>query len=55
MRTVDGVKLVGVEPVRGPEHGEEKHDEWLKLEGLEIFCDKPTAVAERNLSSSHDR
>ncbi len=34
VRSVDSVKLVGVKPVRGPEHGEEKDDEGLESDGL---------------------
>ncbi len=32
--SVDGILLVGVEPVGRPEHGEEKNDIGLKLQGL---------------------
>lgn len=32
--SIDGVELVGVEPVRGPEHGEEKDYEGLESDGL---------------------
>lgn len=32
--TIDGVLLVGIEPVRGPEHGEEQDDERLESDGF---------------------
>ena len=32
--TVDGVCLIGDEPVGGPEHGEKKDYEWFVLDGL---------------------
>ena len=33
--TVDGVEMVGVEPIRGEEHGEEEDDKWLELDRLD--------------------
>lgn len=32
--TVDGVEVVGVEPIRGPEHGEEEDDEGFESDRL---------------------
>ena len=52
--TVDGVDLVGGEPVGRPEHGEEQDDEGLELNGL-VKSDKlglPAGILHQNDSGS---
>ena len=52
--TVDGVELIGVEPVGGPEHGEEKENEGLKFYSL-VESDKfglPAGVLHEDDSGS---